>query len=238
MRDLVVRPPLPTWARYRKLFPFRSALSLLRTLEYEALNGTLVHGRVLDFGGGGKAKYGHLISRWRETGSYESINIDPKIDPTWLIQPGEDLPSPPESFDTVVTLNTLEHVYDAKAVLTQLYDALKPEGRIVVTIPFLFRVHAHPDDYFRATPSWWSETLMRLGFADIRITPLIWGPFSTGMSCGGLPGPFKKLRFHAALLMDILYAKLRFPRTCKNYDGPLGQSICDAALGYLITARK
>lgn len=231
-------PLLPTWSRYRRIFGTGSNLSILRALEYEILEKIDIRGRVLDFGGGDKASYAQLLGAWKQNGSYESVNIDPNMQPTWRIEPGGDLPVRPDNYDYVVTFNTLEHVYDVRLVLRQFYEALKSGGRLIIVVPFLFRVHGHPDDYFRGTPHWWQLTLTEIGFEDIGITPHLWGPISTGMSCSDLPGPFKKMRFHAALLLDILYAKIRFPRNYVKYEGELGRSICNSALGYLIQAEK
>ena len=43
----------------------------------------------------------------------------------------------------------------------------------------MFRIHGHPDDYFRATPSWWRETFDRTGFARLDLMPLVWGRGAT-----------------------------------------------------------
>ena len=59
-----------------------------------------------------------------------------------------------ESFDMVFSVNALEHVYDLESVQTELTRALKPGGRIVFAVPFLYRVPWFPGDYNRPTSSW------------------------------------------------------------------------------------
>lgn len=231
-------PPLPTWRRYRSLFSRPQSLSLLRSLEYEILSKIPISGRLLDFGGGDRANYPHLINYWRNVCRYESANIDPGIAPTYLLLPGQPLPIPDDSFDAVVTLNTLEHIYDVKQALAELLRVLRPEGRIIITVPFLFRIHGHPDDFFRATPSWWSKTLNLVGFTAIAVTPLLWGPMSTSVSVVDTPAPLRRLRLHGALLLDLLYAVLRYPADEQRYVGPVGAAICNAPLGFFITAMK
>lgn len=222
-------PNIPSFTRYKNVFWSHKYLSIFRSLQYETLAQTHLRGKVLDFGGGKRAKYHHII----HCDSYESANIDPAMEPTWLTQPGAPLPCPEAHYDTVFSLNTFEHIFDVHQVLGGLYKTLKPGGDLVFSVPFLYPVHAHPDDFFRGTPSWWQGTLSRLGFKDIEIRPLIWGPFSTGLLCSGIPGPFKKLRTHAALLADLLYARLRF-----RGKSDISQDLKNYALGYFIKAVK
>ena len=122
------------------------------------------------------------------------------MDPTWLTSIGEELPCLKNYYDTALSMNTFEHIFDARFSLEQLHAALKKGGKLVCATPFLYPIHAYPQDYFRPTDMWWKETLQEIGFVDIKIIPLLWGPFSTGLVCSGIPGPFKTLRIHIALL--------------------------------------
>ncbi len=230
-------PLLPSWRRLRKLFGRHSDLSILRALEYELLEQTRLSGRILDFGGGSNANYRDLMREWSAGCVYETANIDPDINPSHLIAPGQSLPIDDNAYDIVITLNTLEHVYEVEAALRELLRVLKPDGNLVATVPFLFRIHGHPDDFLRGTPSWWGKTLTGIGFVEVIITPLLWGPMSTGLSVAGVPGPFKRLRTHLALLLDMLYAR-RHCRGQQHYSGELAQTLSNAPLGFLITARK
>jgi hypothetical protein len=122
--------------------------------------------------------------------------------------------------------------------LRELLRVLKQGGELTATVPFLFRIHGHPDDFLRGTPSWWGKTLTRVGFCNIVITPLLWGPMSTGLSVVGIPGPLKRLRMYAALLLDLLYARRLRAEDSLRYSGDLGETLCNAPLGFLISASK
>jgi SAM-dependent methyltransferase len=165
-----------------------------------------------------------------------SVNIDPDIAPTYLLKPGQALPFIDASFDTVLCLNTLEHIYDAPAVLAELFRVLKPGGVIHVTVPFMYRIHGHPDDYFRATPSWWRETFARTGFAGLDFSPLVWGRASTGAVVPGFRGIAPRLRQHLAMLKDIFSARLFFkgPRMV----GKKAERIANISPGWFMTGRK
>lgn len=235
---IVKAPLLPSWSRYKALFRGSTDLSVLRALEYELLAQMRFSGRVLDFGSGKNSNYRDRMREWMAGCYYETANIDRAIEPTYLIAPGEPLPIDSNSFDAVITLNTLEHVFDVEQTLRELLRVLKLNGMLVATVPFLFRIHGHPDDFLRGTPSWWGHTLARIGFTEIVTTPLLWGPFSTGLSVAGIPGPLKRPRMQAALLLDWLYARRLRRYDCRYYKGPAGTAICNAPLGFLITARK
>jgi len=57
----------------------------------------------------------------------------------------------PRSFDVVVCEQVLEHVRDPWAAARTLHDLCRPGGHVVVSTPFLIRVHREPDDYWRFT---------------------------------------------------------------------------------------
>ena len=65
------------------------------------------------------------------------------------------------SFEAVLLLNVLEHVFDTNALLANLSRVLKPGGTLLVAIPFMVKMHQVPVDYVRYT----EFALMRLGEA-------------------------------------------------------------------------
>jgi len=61
------------------------------------------------------------------------------------------VPFRPHSFDAVVLMNVLEHVYNSRALFAAINSLLKPGGVFVVAIPFLLKVHQAPYDFVRYT---------------------------------------------------------------------------------------
>lgn len=234
MKYSFVAPSLPTISRWWRMTTAFRGLSLLRMMEYELLSNLHLSGRVLDMGGGRKATYLKVLPN--VTG-IESANIDPAIDPTHLIAPAGPLPFEAETFDEVICFNTLEHIYDPAAVVRDLYRVLKPGGRLHVIVPFMFRIHGHPDDFTRATPSWWEETFKRSGYAELSLMPLVWGRKSTVSIVPGRHGLFRRLRLHIAMFGDILTAKIFF-KGSGVYNGRRGQSICGISPGWYMVGTK
>lgn len=233
MDYIYVDPPTPTIARWRRIYARHPGLSVLRALEYETVAALPLAGRVIDVGGGEAAPYRADLPAGL---SLESVNIDPAIRPTHLIGPGDPFPVPDAIFDHAICLNTLEHVYDALGVLREIHRVLRPGGTVHVTVPFIFRIHAHPDDYFRATPSWWRETFARAGFARLELKPLVWGRYTSAAGISGQRGPFPRAAYQLAHLRDWLYARLT---GCgPTYSGRRGQRICAVSPGWFMTGTK
>jgi len=230
---ITLAPPVPTLARWLRFARTFKGQSMLRMLQYERLWTIALAGRVLDMGGGRKAHYLPMLPAGL---TVCSVNIDPRIEPTHLVQPGQPLPFAQDHFDTVICLNTLEHIYDATAVLSELFRVVKPQGTVHVMVPFMFRIHGHPDDFFRATPSWWRESFARAGFASMQFFPLVWGRRSTGSVVPGFYGPFPRLRLHLAMLLDILTAKLLLKGD--TIAGRRGESICGTSPGWYMIGTK
>lgn len=231
-------PPLPSWQRYRTLFSGIEDTGLLRRLQYEALSTARYGATILDFGGGDKAHYRPMLSDWSNGATYHSANIAEFMEPTYIVAVGEPLPIAPESYDTVVCFNTLEHIYNPATVLNDMFRVTKPSGNLVAVVPFMYRYHPSPEDFTRMSPNWFATALGEIGYEKITVTPQYWGPFSAGSSASGQPGPLKKWRFHAALMTDIAFAKARMKNGGTTYDDPNGRGWLDFALGYMVQASR
>ncbi len=58
-----------------------------------------------------------------------------------------------ETARTIVCVETLEHVFEARKAVDEMVRVLEPGGMIVVAAPLDFHIHDHPSDYWRLTPS-------------------------------------------------------------------------------------
>jgi SAM-dependent methyltransferase len=69
--------------------------------------------------------------------------------------------------DFVLCTEVLEHVLEPRVLLREAHAALKPDGRLLLTVPFAARWHFVPHDYWRFTPSSLKHLLTEAGFRDV-----------------------------------------------------------------------
>jgi SAM-dependent methyltransferase len=65
----------------------------------------------------------------------------------------EQLPLASRSIGTVLALNTFEHVHCFWKGLDEVHRVLRPDGALILSTPFHFRIHQFPHDYWRFTPA-------------------------------------------------------------------------------------
>ncbi len=56
------------------------------------------------------------------------------------------------SVGTLLCLNTLEHVYEIQKGFSEIVRVTADDGMAVVSVPFHFKVHDYPGDFWRMTP--------------------------------------------------------------------------------------
>ncbi|MDZ4285115.1 MAG: methyltransferase domain-containing protein [Patescibacteria group bacterium] len=194
-----------------------------------ALRQSPLHGTVLDLGGSRKAGYHELL---RAVGKFDVVNLDPGAEPDYRFDLEQAFPLADESYDGVLCLNILEHIYNYRAFLSECHRVLRKDGALVIAAPFLVQVHPSPHDYFRYTEEALRKMLTEAGFRDISIEPIGTG---VGLALAQL--------FYNAL-------KFGFLRTLAEWKGRILDAIISAIkkesflsgkyypLGYFITVRK
>jgi ubiquinone/menaquinone biosynthesis C-methylase UbiE len=121
----------------------------------------------LDIGGKKEKKRGMFdISKYPLQVSY--ANIDAETNPDYLCD-ASNIPVSDNSFDGVILAEVLEHIKDPKTVLAESFRTLKPGGKMLITVPFMFHVHGDPSDYGRYTQYYFQEILQEAGFKNIHI---------------------------------------------------------------------
>ncbi len=84
----------------------------------------------------------------------EYLGIDVRPGPgVDLVADVEDLPFPDRSVGAVLALNTFEHVPHFWQGFEEIRRVLRPDGALLVSVPFHFHIHAYPSDYWRFTPA-------------------------------------------------------------------------------------
>lgn len=91
--------------------------------------------------------------------NYEIVDYDT----TDVIGVGERLPFKDGSFDCVLSVAVLEHVYDPFRCAEEIVRVIKPGGLAIVNAPFLQPVHGYPHHYFNMTALGLSSLFERNG---------------------------------------------------------------------------
>jgi SAM-dependent methyltransferase len=108
-------------------------------------------------------------TKWASFGfaSYRSVAY-PEYD--WC-----ERPLAPEAFDLLIAEQVLEHVHWPYRAVRHAWEMLRPGGRLLVTTPFLVRVHAFPVDCSRWTETGLKYLLAEGGFPLEQIRTGSWG---------------------------------------------------------------
>lgn len=118
------------------------------------INNLAVDALVLDVGSG-RGDFSQLVQQ------RDSLSLDiypyPEVDIVCNLTHVN--PFRENSFDAIVLMNVLEHVFDTQIFLNALVKILKPGGKLFVAVPFLLKVHQAPFDFVRFT----EFSLQRLG---------------------------------------------------------------------------
>jgi len=84
---------------------------------------------------------------------YKILDSVPDYNPD-IVGDIHDLPFEDESKEAILCLAVLEHVHNPFTAMEELHRVLRPEGKLLIYVPFLYYYHAHEGyykDYWRYT---------------------------------------------------------------------------------------
>jgi SAM-dependent methyltransferase len=178
--------------------PFYFARSGLRDAMTEF--APLLYGRLLDVGCGSKP-YRSLFA----VTAYIGLDIDSELTRTRgiadYLYDGNAFPFADASFDSVLCNQVLEHVFNPDEFLGEMMRVLKPGGKLLLTVPFVWDEHEQPYDYARYSSFGLRALLEKQGFkvlqhkklvADASIIFQLANAYFFKIT-QGLPRPFKLL---------------------------------------------
>lgn len=77
---------------------------------------------------------------------------------------GVKIPLDSESVDAVLCTQVLEHAVDPQLLVADIFRVLRPGGRLLVTVPFMWGLHEQPYDFRRFTPYGLQKLVSHCGF--------------------------------------------------------------------------
>lgn len=126
-------------------------------------------GRILDVGCGSKP-YKELFTFSEYIGvDIENPGHDHTHEDVDVYYDGKVLPFPAATFDSVITNQVFEHVFNPADFLAQINRVLKADGNLLLTVPFVWDEHEQPYDYARYSSFGIRHVLESNGFKVISL---------------------------------------------------------------------
>ena len=147
-------------------------------------------GNTLDLGAG-RLTYRRVICECGRDIQYTSLDVDrvhDELDVVADVCRGTGFDN--AQFDTVFCSQVLEHVAEPGVFLAEAARVLRPGGRLIMSVPFLFYLHGLPHDYWRFTPAGVEQLARAAGLKVLETRPT-----------GGLVAFLAMLPFTAAMMV-------------------------------------
>ncbi len=137
-----------------------------KNFEYlkKQLQGVKEGAHILDVGAG----EGHFKELYKNL-QYTGIDFYPYEDVSVVSDITQRFPFRADAFDCLVLSNVLEHIQEPERMLHECYRVLRPEGKIIILVPFIIKLHQIPYDFLRYTHFMLAYLLKKAGFKDIEI---------------------------------------------------------------------
>jgi SAM-dependent methyltransferase len=124
----------------------------IQAIEYEKLIKEHASGLLLDLGAGDVPLYevyrdlviDNICVDWKYS-LHGSDFLDLQVDLN------KTIPFIDHCFDTVLATDLLEHISNPGQIWSEIGRLLKPQGKLIMAVPFYYMVHEEPYDYFRYT---------------------------------------------------------------------------------------
>jgi len=141
--------------------PFYLArIALLREIK---TSGKEIVGKTLDVGCGTKP-YEKFFSSSKYTGLEIETTINREDKSVDVFYDGGKFPFADNEFDSIVTNQVLEHVFNPTEFLSEINRVLKLNGNLLLTVPFVWDEHEQPYDYARYSSFGLAHLLKQHGF--------------------------------------------------------------------------
>lgn len=152
------------------------------------------------------------------------------------------LPLVDESIDTVVMLEVMEHLRRPREALQEIARVLRPQGRLLLTVPFLYPVHDAPHDYQRLTIHGLTRDIEAAGLRVDALLPALGSAETAGLICclalGGMSLRAIQRRSPSILLLPLAIIAIPVVNVIAWLGGRLLPSWDAITAGYRLIASK
>jgi SAM-dependent methyltransferase len=216
-------------------FPGRNLVTTLRyrgrDYRYRILFDVLrrhCRGRVLDVGGGSfvatAIEERVPFDEWTIVEPHEAdlpVLNDRRV--RLIVGDGNALEIEGNQFDTVLSIQVLEHIFEPIRMIEELYRVTTPGGHLVVMVPQTANLHHLPQHYQNFTRYWLDAASHRLGaevveyhalggaWSTIASRVLLQYPGALGVEGYHHPGVRRGWRFWALFPVGVIVSAIVFP---------------------------
>jgi SAM-dependent methyltransferase len=158
---------------------------------------------------------------------------------------GRVMPFDDATFDCVLCIEVLEHSEDPQLLISEIARVIRPEGIVLLTVPWSARLHHLPHDYHRFTRAGLKNLFTQNGFGDLDI-------HERGNDIGAIANKLtvltiRLLRLPPRMVMHILW---RYPLgllsgglavcfiVAAHISFALGMGSHEDPLGYFVRAKR
>lgn len=193
----------------------------------------LYQGVVFDIGGRNRGRFvkpKERVERW------VFADIEERFHPDMILDVAHMSAVPSESIDVINALELFEHVAEIEKGITECHRTLKPNGTLIISVPFIFPIHADPFDFQRWTEAKWRTELQSAGFSVEQLLPM--GGYFTVLAdmlktlSKSLPLLFRILSYPLYPVLDLMTHLDALPAVSGN------ATLKGYTTGYFIIAKK
>lgn len=128
-----------------------------------------IKGKVVDLGCGLQPYKQDVLDLGAEYTGVDWSSSLHHVNPDVIADLTQALPFENQSFDTILSFQVLEHLPTPQSLLEECHRILRNGGTLFLTVPFQWRVHEAPYDFFRYTRYGLEFMLKNAGFEEFRV---------------------------------------------------------------------
>ncbi len=198
--------------------------SVLRAYFNYSLLSVELKGRTIDIGGGHGEEYVSFVKRSDDV-KFETFDL--KSGQVTDFEK-DSLPAQDGSYDTVLFLNVMEHIFNYQHIANEVMRITKSGGQLIGYVPFLMWYHPDHKDYFRYTHEALEIIYKKANAKDVEIIPDYCGPFiaASHMMIRSTPRIVRPIIFTINYFLDEIFFFLKKTRKTRF------------VLGYLFVCKK
>ena len=197
-------------------------------------------GDLLDFGCGTVPYYLHYANYVKSVTLADIIETPSEAGNFIAADANSPLPFANERFDTILATEVFEHIKNPSLLIKEFFRILRPEGVVIISVPFIYPLHEIPNDFWRYTSFGLKQLVVEAGFeadAIYQVGTII------SILVDYLDKLFSRVIFKRKKRVTSFISNLLFRLTKYNHRkleiGKQQNSIKNSyALGYIILCRK